>query len=92
MQGCRYEFSDEPERLVAAGLKGRWFALFLSLLSPIHTGWRDFNVGNRIGRIFPRDFSLRATGWVKSVPGVQSPIGAYLVALWPITYFGGALE
>ena len=59
-----------------------------SLLSAVHIGWRDLNVGNWITRIQPRGYTLRATGWVRTVSGIQSLISVYLLALTILTYFG----
>jgi hypothetical protein len=67
-------------------------ALYFSLLSAAHIGWRDLNVGSWIARIQPREYMLRATGWVRVVSGIQSLLSVYLVALWVLTYFGRPFE
>lgn len=68
---------------------GAWrLALYFSLLSAFHFGWRDLNVGNWIARIQPREYVIRATGWVRVVSGLQSLISVYLIALWVLSYFG----
>jgi hypothetical protein len=67
-------------------------AFYFSLLSAFHFGWRDLNVGSWLQRIQPREYGLRATGWVRVVSGLQSLLSVFLIALWAITYFGGALE
>jgi uncharacterized protein YjbI with pentapeptide repeats len=72
---------DDP--LAALG-----YAAYFSLLSAFHIGWRDLNVGTWIARIQPREYALRAVGWVRVVSGVQSLLSVYLVALWALTYFG----
>ena len=64
------------------------YAAYFSLLSAFHIGWRDLNVGTWIARIQPREYSLRAVGWVRVVSGIQSLLSVYLVALWALTYFG----
>ena len=46
----------------------------------------------QIARIQPREYTLRATGWVRTVSGVQSLISVYLVALWVLSYFGRPFE
>lgn len=78
----------KPEKIVNL----RWWALlwgiYFSLISAFHIGWRDLNVGSWIARIHPGDYSLRATGWVKTLSGVQSLISVYLIAIWALTYFG----
>lgn len=65
---------------------------YFSLLSTFRLGWRDLNVGTWISRIQPRDYTLRATGWVKFVSGMQSLVCVYLLALWALTYFGRPFE
>lgn len=80
--------SNEPERLTA-GPWVRWaWAFYFSILSAFHIGWRDLNVGNWIARMQPTEYALRATGWVRTVSGIQSLISVYLVALSVLTYFG----
>ncbi len=61
---------------------------YFSVLSAFHIGWRDLNVGSWITRIQPREYTLKATGWVRVVSGVQSLISIYLLALWVLTQFG----
>jgi hypothetical protein len=53
-----------------------------------HIGWRDLNVGSWISRIHPGEYTLRATGWVKVVSGLQSLTSVCLLAIWALTYFG----
>ena len=48
----------------------------------------NLNVGNWIARIQPREFTLRASGWVRMVSGIQSLISVYLLALSVLSYFG----
>ena len=69
-----------------------WFtllsgALYISILSAFRLGWRDLNVGTWISRIQPREYTLRAHGWIKFVSGIQSVVSAYLLALSVVTYF-----
>lgn len=84
--------NDEPELLTrkwgSAVLNGFYF----SILSAFHIGWRDLNVGNWIARIQPREYTLRASGWVRVVSGIQSLISVYLFALTILTYFGRPFE
>jgi len=39
-------------------------------------------------RLQLREYTFRATGWVRTVAGIQSLISLYLVALALLTYFG----
>lgn len=64
------------------------YALYFSVLSAFHIGWRDLNVGSWITRMQPCEYTLRATGWVRTVSGIQSLISVYLLALAVLTYFG----
>ena len=71
-----------------AGLRPLRIALYFSLLSAFNIGWRELNVGDWIQRLQSREYALRATGWVRTVAGVQALVSVYLVALWALTYFG----
>jgi hypothetical protein len=62
--------------------------LYFSLLSAFSLGWRELNVGTWITRVQSREYVLRATGWVRTVSGIQSLLSVYLLALWVLTYFG----
>jgi uncharacterized protein YjbI with pentapeptide repeats len=87
--------SDKKKRERLSGLslpKALLYGLYFSLLSAFHFGWRDLNVGNWISRIQPREYVLRASGWVRVVSGLQSLLSVYLVALWALTYFGRPFE
>ena len=39
-----------------------------------------------------REYTLRATGWVRTVSGIQSLLSVYLLALGALTYFGRPFE
>ncbi|NDZ17801.1 hypothetical protein C7T35_37890 [Variovorax sp. WS11] len=67
-------------------------ALYFSLQSAFHFGWKDLNVGTWISRVQPREYTLRATGWVRTTAGVQSLLSVYLLAIWALTYFGRPFE
>ena len=69
-------------------LRVPWLGFYFSLLSAFSLGWRELNVGNWITRIQKREYTLRATGWVRTVAGLQSLLSVYLLALWVLTYFG----
>jgi uncharacterized protein YjbI with pentapeptide repeats len=63
-------------------------AFYFSLLSAFNLGWRELNVGNWISRVQKLEYNLKATGWVRTVAGLQSLLSVYLLALWVLTYFG----
>jgi uncharacterized protein YjbI with pentapeptide repeats len=67
-------------------------AVFFSLMSAVRMGYRDLNVGSWLANMQPREYALRGTGWVRTVSGVQSLLGVYLIALWLISYFGRPFE
>ena len=83
---------EEPFRLETYGYEAFLYGLYFSLLSAFHIGWRDLNVGSWIARMQPSEYSLKATGWVRVVSGVQSLISIYLLALWALTQFGRPFE
>ena len=66
--------------------------LYFSLLSAFHIGWRELSLGTWLSRVQPREYQLVATGWVRTVSGLQSIISVYLLALWILTYFGRPFE
>jgi uncharacterized protein YjbI with pentapeptide repeats len=80
--------SADVNRLEGGTLGALYYAAYFSLLSAFHIGWRDLNVGAWIARLQPREYALRATGWVRVVSGTQSLLSVYLLALWVLTYFG----
>ena len=85
--------NEEPFRLKPH----RWYkvigyGVYFSLLSAFHIGWKDLNVGSWIARIQPREYTLKATGWVRVVSGIHSLISIYLLALWALTQFGRPFE
>ena len=41
-----------------------------------------------LARLQTREYTLRATGWVRVVAGLQSLLSIYLIAIWVLTYFG----
>jgi hypothetical protein len=73
-----------------------WFCFkigfYFSLLSAFNIGWRELNVGNWIARMQPYEYKLQATGWTRTVSGIQSLISVYLLALSVLTYFGRPFE
>ncbi len=69
-----------------------WTGLYFSILSAFSIGWRELNFGVWITRLQRQEYTLRATGWVRTVSGIQSLISLYLLALWALTYFGRPFE
>jgi hypothetical protein len=84
--------SDEPIRLRLGFFKALKFGFFFSILSAFSVGWREINVRNWIVRLQRQEYILRATGWVRTVSGLQSLISVYLMTVWMLTYFGRLFE
>jgi uncharacterized protein YjbI with pentapeptide repeats len=84
--------AKNPYRLNLRFYSALGFGFYFSILSAFSIGWRELNVGNWIARIQRREYTLRATGWVRTVSGIQSLISVYLIALWVLSYFGRPFE
>ncbi|OEZ56017.1 serine/threonine-protein kinase B [Janthinobacterium sp. HH103] len=84
--------NNTPARLHKTGICAILTAFYFSLLSAASIGWKDLSFGNWISRIQPTESALRATGWVRSISGIQSVISVYLLALWALTYFARPFE
>jgi hypothetical protein len=67
-------------------------AFLFSLMSVFNIGFREFNFGRWIRMLQPREFDIRARGWMRTVSGIQSLIGVALVALSLLGYFGHPFE
>lgn len=67
-------------------------AFYFSLLSAFSIGWKELNVGTWLTRVQRREYTLRGTGWVRMVSGVQAILSVYLLALWALTYFSRPFE
>jgi len=85
---------DEPQKPIES--INPWFCFkngfYFSLLSTFNIGWRELNVGNWMARMQPYEYRLQATGWARTVSGIQSLISVYLLALSVLTYFGRPFE
>jgi uncharacterized protein YjbI with pentapeptide repeats len=77
----------EVERLRPRGFAVIGYALWFSLLTAFHIGWRELNVGSWLARLQTREYLLRTSGWPRFVAGAQSLISVYLLSLWALTYF-----
>ncbi|MFC5862734.1 pentapeptide repeat-containing protein [Acidicapsa dinghuensis] len=69
-------------------LRALWTAMLFSLMSVFNIGFQGFNGGEWIRMLQPREFDLRARGWMRTVSGVQSLLGVGLLALSILSYFG----
>jgi hypothetical protein len=84
--------ASKPKLLKLGFLSAVGVGFYFTVLSAFHIGWRDFNVGNWIARLQAREYTLRASGWVRSLSGLQSLISVYLLAIWAVSYFGRPFE
>jgi uncharacterized protein YjbI with pentapeptide repeats len=64
--------------------------LYFSLLSAFNIGWQEINTKYFITRLQRRDYTLRATGWARSLAGIQSLLSIFLLSLWLLTIFGNS--
>jgi hypothetical protein len=83
---------DKPLRLTSNNCRASFSALYFSILSAFFIGWRELNIGNWISRSAPQEYTLRGTGWVRPISGLQSLLSVYLLALSVLTYFGRPFE
>ena len=84
--------SKDPIRLTLAGFDRMKVAFYFSFLSAFSIGLRELNVGYWIARLQRREYTLRPTGWIRTVSGLQSLISVYFLTLWALTYFGRPFE
>lgn len=84
--------TSTPELIRVGFPKALLLGFYFSLMSAFHMGWRDFNIGNWIASVQSREYSMRASGWVRSLSGIQSLVSVYLLAMWVLTYFGRPFE
>jgi uncharacterized protein YjbI with pentapeptide repeats len=57
---------------------------FVSLGAAFSLGRKGLEAGNWLSCLRKKDYTLRPTGWVRTLAGVQSLISAYLLALWVV--------
>ena len=83
---------DDPVQLNPTNSNIVENALYFSIISAFHVGWHEINIGTWISRLNPHEYTLRATGWVRSLSGFQSLVSIFLIALAFLTYFGDPFE
>jgi uncharacterized protein YjbI with pentapeptide repeats len=74
--------------LLRKSLKYAAIAAWFSVMSAFRIGYRDINVGDWITRVQPNEYLLGATGWCRTVSGLQSLISVYLLALTVLCLIG----
>lgn len=63
-------------------------AAFFSAMSAFNIGFRELNFGRWIRLMQPREFDIKARGWLRFVSGLQSLTSVYLLALAILSHFG----
>jgi hypothetical protein len=86
------EATEKDARLSPPWFRRIGVALDFSVVSAFNIGWEEINIGSWIARMQPKEITLKATGWVRVVAGVQSLLGVYMVALSILSYFGHLFE
>lgn len=61
---------------------------YFSILSAFRVGYREAKIGTWIGQLQSQEYTLTATGWVRTISGIQSLLSLYLLAMFVLTYFG----
>lgn len=67
-------------------------AISFSLLSAFSVVWRIFKIDTWISHVQNRDWHYRGLGWIQPIAGSQAILGAYLLVMWTLTYFGRPFE
>ena len=67
-------------------------AMLFSLMSVFSIGYGSFDAGQWIRLLMGREFDLKARGWMRTLSGLQSLLGAGLLALSILSYFGHPFE
>ena len=75
-------------RILRALAGGLWFSLIVTF----RIGWRDLNLGTWLSRLQPRPYVLAPVGWLRTIAGIQSIVGIYLLGLLLLTYFRPLFE
>jgi hypothetical protein len=57
-------------------------------MSAFNIGFREMNLGRWIRLMQPREFDIKARGWLRVVSGLQSLTSVYLLALAILSHFG----
>jgi len=88
---------EAKQTKLAKQLKPAWYyiplwALYFSIVSTFHIGWRDLNVGSWLTRLQGEEYVLKTQGKLRTISGFQSLICIYLVVLWVLVYFGRPFE
>jgi len=64
-----------------------WVAFVFSMMSTFNIKFRDVDFGRWIRLLTTNDYDIKATGWARTLSGVQALACVYLVALGIASYF-----
>lgn len=67
-------------------------ALFFSLMSTFNIKFRDVDFGRWLKLLTTKEYDLVATGWARTIAGLQALLSVYFIALLLVTYFGRPFE
>lgn len=65
-----------------------FYCFWFSLLSAFKIGFREFNIGTWLTGLQQRNYVIGATGWCRTVSGIQTIISLYLAAIAVLSFFG----
>ncbi len=77
-----------PFRFARYARRALGTAALFSLMSAFNIGFREVNLGRWIRLMQPREFDIKARGWLRVVSGLQSLSSVYLLALAILSHFG----
>lgn len=62
--------------------------LYFSALSTFYFGWDENRRSHPLARFNPREYELKAVGWLRTAAGLQSILSLYLIVLFLLAQFG----
>lgn len=77
-----------PFRFARYARRALGTAALFSMMSAFNIGFREVNLGRWIRLMQPREFDIKARGWLRVVSGLQSLTSVYLLALAILSHFG----
>jgi len=84
--------SKALRRVLRPEVRALGTAFLFSCMSVFSIGFEGLDFRSWIRMLQPREFDIRARGWMRSVSGIQSLLGVALVALSLLSYFGHPFE
>ncbi len=75
------DLAKRPVKLTSQNCNPLFLGAWFSILSAFRIGWGQISVGEWIARLLPVNYEFQATGWPRTVAGIQSLVSVYLLAL-----------